>query len=462
MDGIKRNLARTWRSSQFDEIVGQNLAVRILKNSLFLDQYFPVYLFAGQRGCGKTSMARLFAASLNCEKLPVFQQQPKSVVLPCRECRSCRAMKDGSHPDYIEIDAASHTGVDNVRQIIDAASLLPVFGGKKIYLIDEAHMLSKAAFNAFLKILEEPPMSVIFILATTDMYKIIDTVRSRSFHIFFKPIAPAVLTDHLEYICQQEKIPYHKDGLAIIARQTDGSARDALNLLEQVRFSTEVVTEAAVLEVLGYVSDAHMLQMFEYVIANTPESLLEFLRTLPFSDYNPAIVWQQFSLLVRSVLWVSYRLEAPGYAQHASQLEHYAQRVSSERLTGFLQLMYQHELLFFKTTAQHDMFEMVLLLMCNAQRHGSINVPVPSDQAVPLQKIPMDSAVQQKSSAMAAQPEIAVLQTPWQQVVTALNQKNNFMMQSVFHQMKFHGHDQQTGHVSVSLGQQYAFFKGIA
>jgi len=169
------NLARKWRSKNFDQVIGQELSVRMLKNSLYRDLYFPVYLFSGQRGCGKTSTARIFAAALNCEQLGVFQQSPKTQSVPCLICTPCQAMIAGRHPDFFEIDAASHTGVDNIRHIIDASQLLPVMGRKKIYLIDEAHMLSKASFNALLKILEEPPRSVVFILATTDPHKIIET-----------------------------------------------------------------------------------------------------------------------------------------------------------------------------------------------------------------------------------------------------------------------------------------------
>ena len=131
MSNANLNLARKWRSKTFDQIIGQELPIRMLKNSLYLESFFPVYLFSGQRGCGKTTMARIFAAAVNCEQLPEFQKNPKSHSVPCLKCFSCQSMMAGKHPDFIEIDAASHTGVDNVRQIIDAASLLPVHGQKK-------------------------------------------------------------------------------------------------------------------------------------------------------------------------------------------------------------------------------------------------------------------------------------------------------------------------------------------
>ena len=201
------NLARTWRSKHFDELVGQPLVVRLVKNSLYRNLIFPVYLLSGMRGCGKTSVARIFAAALNCEALEQFQRSPQEQQLPCLTCSSCLAMLKMNHPDFIEIDAASHTGVDNVRSIIDAASFVPVLGKKKIYLIDEAHMLSKAAFNAFLKILEEPPTSVVFMLATTDPHKILETVTSRCFHLFFDPIDAQAVALHLANVCTRRISP---------------------------------------------------------------------------------------------------------------------------------------------------------------------------------------------------------------------------------------------------------------
>jgi DNA polymerase-3 subunit gamma/tau len=203
MSSVVLNLSRKWRSQDFGQIVGQDLAVRILKNSLYLGHYFPVYLFAGQRGCGKTSTARIFAAAVNCHALPLFQKDPKKSSTPCLVCDSCVAMRDGNHPDFIEIDAASHTGVDNIRAVIESSSLLPSMGRKRVYLIDEAHMLSKAAFNAALKILEEPPATALFILATTNPHKIIDTVRSRCFQLFITPIPHDSLKNHLIFICKQ-------------------------------------------------------------------------------------------------------------------------------------------------------------------------------------------------------------------------------------------------------------------
>ena len=199
------NLARKWRPKNFSEVIGQDISIRMLKNGLYLKKYFPLYIFSGQRGCGKTSTARIFASAFNCKKLSNFQANPKQAV-PCSKCDSCLSMLNREHPDFIEIDAASNTGVDNVRNILESASFVSIGGGAKIYLIDEAHMLSRAAFNAFLKILEEPPEKVFFILATTELQKIPETVRSRAFQVFFNAISSDTLKNYLSNICDKESI----------------------------------------------------------------------------------------------------------------------------------------------------------------------------------------------------------------------------------------------------------------
>jgi DNA polymerase-3 subunit gamma/tau len=363
MSTVTLNLARKWRSKSFDRIVGQDLLIRMLKNSLFLGQYFPVYLFAGQRGCGKTTTARVFAAAVNCERLADFRKQPKEFSIPCLECASCQAMAAGKHPDFIEIDAASHTGVDNIRQIIDAASLLPLMGQKKIYLIDEAHMLSKAAFNALLKILEEPPMSVLFILATTDPQKIIETVRSRCFQLFFKPIETVSLYNHLVHVCEQENIKFVEDGLYAIIRESEGSARDALNLLEQVRFSSSVVSKQNVLAVLGHVDDAHIIKLLEIVLSKSPHDFIQYLHDISFESVSAEFIWNRLIDVVRAALWAKYGVQVTQFSEHQSALKRLVNQCTGQQLNAILHALYEHESLFLKTKSKHACMEMILLQM---------------------------------------------------------------------------------------------------
>ena len=298
------NLARKWRSKHFDELVGQSLVVRLVKNSLYRNLIFPVYLLSGTRGCGKTSVARIFAAALNCEALDTFQKNPQTQQLPCLSCASCQAMQAMNHPDFIEIDAASHTGVDNVRSIIEAASFVPVLGRKKIYLIDEAHMLSKAAFNAFLKILEEPPVSVVFMLATTDPHKILDTVTSRCFQLFFDPIDTQAVTNHLMHICTQEGLAFEAEALSLIAQETEGSLRDALNLVERVRIAYPEITKESVIELLGKIDDERLHELLQVVLEGSVAKTLATIKKLELEKYNPVVVWKSFVEIIRLSIWV--------------------------------------------------------------------------------------------------------------------------------------------------------------
>ncbi len=350
MNEVQLNLARKWRSKQFEQIVGQDLSVRILKNSLFLGKFFPVYLFAGQHGCGKTTTARVFAAAVNCKRLPDFQQNPKKFIVPCLECDSCKAMLQGRHPDFIEMDAASHTGVDNVRQVIEASTLLPLLGRRKVYLIDEAHMLSKAAFNAFLKILEEPPSSVFFILATTDDHKIIDTVRSRCFQLFFNAVEQNSLLSHLKHICEAEGIVYAPDGLSLIIKETGGSVRDALNLLEQVGFSTKKIGKKEVLSVLGHLSDDVFLNLLTCLFKeDSLDKLIAFVEKIDFSSYNVEYIWKRFLYLLRVLVWVKHDVKPSDFLGDVSAYIDLVSSVQFVSLMNVFDFVCSQEHVFVKT-----------------------------------------------------------------------------------------------------------------
>lgn len=381
MIDTKLNLARKLRCKNFDQIIGQILSVRMLKNSLYLGHYFPVYLFSGQRGCGKTTTARVFSAALNCKDLENFQKNPKKYTLPCIACDSCVAMQNGTHPDFIEMDAASHTGVDNVRQIIDAASLLPIMGVKKIYLIDEAHMLSKAAFNALLKILEEPPANVVFILATTDAQKIIDTVKSRCFQLLFKAVDEPYLLAHLQNVCVAENIPYESSGLSLIIHETRGSVRDALNIVEQVRFSAGSVTSQSVLRVLDHLDGGSFVRIIELIFTRNTHDMLVFLKQSNLSHFSAEYIWRRFIELMRTLLWLTYGVK-PNEHEDYTQLERIIPLCTATRLQNILQHIYNNEEVFAKTTAQHLFLEMFFLQLCqciDGQEGGS---PLPPPQTL--------------------------------------------------------------------------------
>ncbi len=362
------NLARKWRSSKFSEIIGQDLVVRILQNSLFKNQFFPVYLLSGQRGCGKTSTARVFAAAVNCFKLADFQKDPK-ISVPCLSCDSCLSMKKGQHPDFIEIDAASYTGVDNIRNIIDTSSFLPVLGHKKIYLIDEVHMLSKAAFNALLKILEEPSKSVLFILATTETQKIPDTVRSRCFQLLFNPVVDTQVVHHLEMICQKENIAYDIQGLEVISHATQGSLRDAINLLEQARFAESAVTKSSVMSVLGYIDDQFLYELLSVMMDGKVESFFEIVKKFEGKTISIDYVLKRILEIVYDFILFKYNA-APKYTKNIPDIcKKQLLDMNLTRLLYWFEHLTQLDPVIAKTSKKQLLFEATLLrLITNAHQ----------------------------------------------------------------------------------------------
>jgi DNA polymerase III subunit gamma/tau len=360
MAQIALNLARKWRSAQFKEIIGQDLVVRILQNSLFKNQFFPVYLFSGQRGCGKTSTARVFASALNCQKLSEFQTNAK-ISIPCLVCASCQAMTAGRHPDFIEIDAASYTGVDNIRNIIDTSSFLPVIGQRKIYLIDEVHMLSKAAFNAFLKILEEPPKFVVFILATTEAQKLPDTVRSRCFQLFFNPVNLDVITLHLENMCKAESINYDRAGLEMIASVCQGSLRDAINLLEQARFADSCVTKPVVLSVLGYLDDSVICTMLEAVVCKDQSALFALFASWSNQVISTEYVVKRCIELLYDCLVLKYGATPKHAGNLTSVLETLVQKVQVADLVVCFDELCSIDMMLGKTGKKQLLFESLMV-----------------------------------------------------------------------------------------------------
>ncbi len=247
-------LARKWRPKTFAQLAGQEHVVRALSNALTQNRLHHAYLFTGTRGVGKTTIARIFAKSLNCVN--------GITATPCGECSACREIDSGRFVDLIELDAASNTQVDNMRELLESALYAPSSGRFKVYIIDEVHMLSKSAFNAMLKTLEEPPGHVKFILATTDPQKIPVTVLSRCLQFNLKQLPPALIATHLQYVLEQEGISFELLAIALIARAAQGSMRDALSLLDQaIAFSAGKVEEAVVRTMLGAIDQGYLFDL---------------------------------------------------------------------------------------------------------------------------------------------------------------------------------------------------------
>ena len=268
MPNIHKPFHQKYRPNNLDELVGQKFISITLKQALLTKKIAPAYLFNGPRGTGKTSSARIFAKSLNCQAF----DQP--TINPCCKCDLCRQITDGNALDIIEIDAASNTGVENIREIIERARFAPTQARWKVYVIDECHMLSTAASNALLKTIEEPPSRVVFILATTNPERVLNTIQSRCQKFDFRRISPSDIFQHLSEIAEKESIEYEVQALKMIAKRSNGGMRDAQSLLEQLNLLPEGITINNIQNLLGEVSESELTNLIKSLVENNPESLI--------------------------------------------------------------------------------------------------------------------------------------------------------------------------------------------
>ncbi|MFN3679451.1 DNA polymerase III subunit gamma/tau [Thermosynechococcus sp.] len=289
-------LHHKYRPQRFADLVGQGAIATTLTQALLKERIAPAYLFCGPRGTGKTSSARILAKSLNCLR------SPKPTAHPCGQCEVCRQVVNGTSLDVIEIDAASHTGVDNIRELIEKAQFAPVQCRYKVYVIDECHMLSVAAFNALLKTLEEPPPHVVFVLATTDPQRVLPTIISRCQRFDFRRIPLEEMVAHLQHIAHKEQIDIDPQALTLVAQLSQGGLRDAESLLDQLSLYPERITVEHVWQLTGAVPEQDLRQLLGAIARRDAVAVLEHTRQLLERGRDPLTILQHLASLYRDLL----------------------------------------------------------------------------------------------------------------------------------------------------------------
>ncbi|MEM1484196.1 DNA polymerase III subunit gamma/tau [Oscillospiraceae bacterium PP1C4] len=354
-------LYRKWRPRDFDDVVGQDHITVTLKNEVASGKFSHAYLFTGSRGTGKTSCSKIVAKAVNCEN-PVSGN-------PCNECAACKGIDDGSILDVVEIDAASNNGVDNIRQLREEAYFMPSVVNYRVYILDECHMLSAGAVNALLKILEEPPEHVIFILATTEIHKVLPTILSRCQRFDFKRIKSRIIADRLLFVCKQEQISLGEDAALLIARLSDGGMRDALSLLDLCTSYSSEITAQTVTEAAGLTGQAHLFDMVAAVIAKKPAEALLVVDALSENSVDFARLCEQFVNHYRNLMIVKTVKEPDELIQATPEdLQKLCEQAKAIPLN---QVMYAIDVLqetmgkISRTAFKRTEFEMAIIRLCD-------------------------------------------------------------------------------------------------
>ena len=287
-------LARKWRPKSFEALVGQDATVQALSNALDNDRLHHAYLFTGTRGVGKTTLARILAKSLNCEKSISSK--------PCQICSACKDIDKGRFIDLIEVDAASNTQVDNMRDLLENAQYAPTSGRFKVYIIDEVHMLSKSAFNAMLKTLEEPPSHVKFILATTDPKKVPITVISRCLQFNLKQMTSDKISKYLKNILKEEEIEAEDASIKIIAKAAHGSMRDALSILDQaIAYSGDAISVDKIISMLGTIDDTFLIEIMNAIGSDDGKKMMKLSEEMNEKSISFDLALEELARLIHKI-----------------------------------------------------------------------------------------------------------------------------------------------------------------
>lgn len=403
---VRRVLARKYRPRFLRELVGQEWLVQSLERGILEGQLPQALLLHGIRGTGKTSTARILARALNCTG-PDGQGGPTPT--PCGQCPSCRAFDEDRHPDVLEMDAASHTGVDDIREVIDSAQYRAILGRCKVFIIDEVHMLSKSAFNALLKTLEEPPSHVLFVFATTEINKIPETILSRCARFDLKRVSSKVLMNHFQEVASKEGYTLGVDAAAILARAADGSVRDGLTLLDQVLNLTDAtgakdILSSTIQGMLGVTDRQKVYNVLAQIFDRKAEEVIESVRGLTDEGEDPVAFFQDLLECLYRVacLKMMPRLASdetiPEFERRAAHL--LAVRLESLQLLSLWKKMLKGYEDIRRAPFAQQALEMVLLRLCFAAQVPSLETilhgPEPLETE-PLRDLKVDKFEQEKS-----------------------------------------------------------------
>ena len=391
-------LARKYRPTNFNEVVGQEHIVQAISNGISQDRIHQAYIFAGTRGVGKTTLARILAKCLNCQS----QENPTST--PCDNCANCEEIRIGRHLDFLEVDAASKTGVDDMRDLLETVQYKPSQGRYKIYLIDEVHMLSTSSFNALLKTLEEPPAHIIFIFATTNPDKIPKTVQSRCLQLNLKTVGGPVLSGHLKKIIDLESIPYDEESVELICNSAKGSVRDALTLLDQaIAHGNGELKSIDVKKLLGTIDDSLLISLINSVVDGDGEGAFNHLYKI--EELSP-----EYEAILKSIISILHKtsLEQVLCNSKDSAIKDLANRVDEE----FCQLLYEIAVNAYSKFHVHpsakESLEICLLRMLAFNPLHKIDQSPPRAPVEEKKNLKTESL--SKSSKSELQPEVKVVE----------------------------------------------------
>lgn len=396
-------LYRTYRPQTFDEVAGQEHIVRTLKNALKTGKISHAYLFAGPRGTGKTTMAKLFAKALNCEE---------GIGHQCNECKNCIAITEGNHPDVLELDAASNNGVDEIRELIDKVKYGTILGKYKVYIIDEVHMLSTGAFNALLKTLEEPPEHVIFILATTEPHKILPTILSRCQRYDFNKVSEEDIKERIRTILLNEDIEYNDEAIDLIVSLADGGMRDALSILEKVlAYSGNTLNVNDVLDIFSLESKEEKIKLLNSIVDHNMNDVLDRLHNYIAKGTDIKRLTEDLLLILKDIV-IYNTSSSDRYLESLKKndIEDIANKISLDSAIKMIDILMNTVKDYKNVTSINPIFEITLIKLTSLSEERKVQPQIQKVVEVEAPKLVVEEPV--RDEIKVEQPVIEVKHEP--------------------------------------------------